>query len=178
MRYNLTQALQAGLEVTIHEKPITQDGWSGAGYIAIDPSTGAGGYLIEGGSNGSWIPVEAIGLTMILIVLPLGVALMTSGIGWAAGFALIFGVYRAMTGYIDAINKVIENPDLTPEQKNAYVNTLSLLTAFASCLSALFAASASQVMKAAAGVISALSSLFIQVVDFLQDVVPPVVQDD
>lgn len=35
-------ALDVGLEVTIHEAPITQGGWTGAGYTTIDPETGAG----------------------------------------------------------------------------------------------------------------------------------------
>ncbi|MDF2464329.1 MAG: transglutaminase domain protein [Ramlibacter sp.] len=48
------QALAVGYEVTIHEAPITQDGWKGAGFMVIDPATGAGGYLIEGGSNGDF----------------------------------------------------------------------------------------------------------------------------
>jgi len=44
------QALDAGYEVTIHERPIAQSGWMGAGFIQIDPSTGAGAYTIEGGA--------------------------------------------------------------------------------------------------------------------------------
>jgi hypothetical protein len=50
-------ALSVGLEVTIHERPVTISGWSGAGYTTIDPETGAGGYLIEGGSNGGWLSI-------------------------------------------------------------------------------------------------------------------------
>ena len=46
--YSTQQAVQAALgnghEVTIHEKPITQSGWTGAGYIYTDTSTGAGVY--------------------------------------------------------------------------------------------------------------------------------------
>jgi transglutaminase-like putative cysteine protease len=44
--------LDAGFEVSIHQAPVSQSGWTGAGFTAIDPSTGAGGYLIEGGRNG------------------------------------------------------------------------------------------------------------------------------
>jgi hypothetical protein len=54
-RDTVQQALDAGYEVTIHEAPITQDGWTGAGLTIIDPNTGAGGYLIEGGSNGGYL---------------------------------------------------------------------------------------------------------------------------
>ena len=48
----IQNALDAGYEVTIHESPITQSGWTGAGFTTIDPATGAGAYTIEGGSNG------------------------------------------------------------------------------------------------------------------------------
>ena len=39
--------------MTVHEAPITLRNWTGSGYFVIDPFTGAGGYLISGGSNGS-----------------------------------------------------------------------------------------------------------------------------
>ena len=43
------------MEVTAHERPITQSGWTGSGYTFTDPQTGAGGYIIDGGSNGGWL---------------------------------------------------------------------------------------------------------------------------
>ena len=51
----MQNAVAAGKEVTIHEKPLTISGWTGAGYTVIDQDTGAGGYLIEGGSNGGFL---------------------------------------------------------------------------------------------------------------------------
>ena len=48
------QSLDAGYEVTIHQSPITESGWTGAGFTHIDPSTGAGAYTIDGGSNGGY----------------------------------------------------------------------------------------------------------------------------
>jgi hypothetical protein len=47
------RALDSGMEVTIHQAPIVESGWKGAGFNSIEPTTGAGGYSIEGGSNGS-----------------------------------------------------------------------------------------------------------------------------
>ena len=41
----IQNALDAGYEVTIHEAPITQSGWSGAGFTSIDPNTGAGAWV-------------------------------------------------------------------------------------------------------------------------------------
>jgi transglutaminase-like putative cysteine protease len=58
-------ALNAGKEVTVHEAPINYAGFNGAGYIIVDPQTGAGAYLIEGGANGADILIGAIGLFAI-----------------------------------------------------------------------------------------------------------------
>lgn len=49
---DIRNAVNAGHEVTAHEKTLSYKGWQGAGYIIIDPSSGAGAYLIEGGANG------------------------------------------------------------------------------------------------------------------------------
>jgi hypothetical protein len=52
----IRNAVNAGKEVTVHEKAINAFGWSGYGYVIVDPETGAGAYLIEGSGNGSfWI---------------------------------------------------------------------------------------------------------------------------
>ena len=48
----IRNAVNAGKEVTVHEKSIKKHGWKGFGYIVIDPETGAGAYLIEGSGNG------------------------------------------------------------------------------------------------------------------------------
>jgi hypothetical protein len=69
----IQNALDAGYEVTIHERPITQSGWTGAGFISIDPSTGAGVYTLESGSNGGWLALAiagallAVGLYFVLL---------------------------------------------------------------------------------------------------------------
>ena len=47
----IRNAVNAGKEVTVHEKSINKHGWKGFGYIVIDPETGAGAYLIEGSRN-------------------------------------------------------------------------------------------------------------------------------
>ena len=48
----IRNAVNAGKEVTVHEKSINKHGWKGFGYIVIDPETGAGAYIIEGKGNG------------------------------------------------------------------------------------------------------------------------------
>ncbi len=60
VRQEIYQAVQVGNTVTIHESPITVNGWSGYGYVKIDPETGSGAYKISGGANGGvWSGVFA-----------------------------------------------------------------------------------------------------------------------
>lgn len=53
-RSRVQNALQSGMEVTIHQAPIVESRWKGAGFFSIDPQTGSGAYTIEGGANGGW----------------------------------------------------------------------------------------------------------------------------
>lgn len=58
-RNKVREALAAGQEVMIHQSPIIENRWKGAGYTSIDPQTGAGAYMIEGGSNGGYLDDNA-----------------------------------------------------------------------------------------------------------------------
>jgi transglutaminase-like putative cysteine protease len=83
-RDRVQQALDAGYEVTIHEAPVASNGWSGAGFTMIDPSTGAGGYLIEGNSNGGWFAALSIFfwlLSLVLVGTQLGLWVILLGFG-------------------------------------------------------------------------------------------------
>jgi hypothetical protein len=52
---DIQNAINAGKEVTVSKTDITYNGWTGCGYIIIDPLTGAGAYMISGGVNGGWL---------------------------------------------------------------------------------------------------------------------------
>lgn len=63
---NIRAAVAAGKEVQIHEHPISYSGFVGAGYIIVDPATGAGSYLIEGGRMArSWPGISRSGSASI-----------------------------------------------------------------------------------------------------------------
>lgn len=49
---DIQNSIAAGKEVVISQAPIVSQSWQGAGYFVVDPATGAGAYLIEGGANG------------------------------------------------------------------------------------------------------------------------------
>ena len=55
----IRQAVDAGRVVTTHTDPVTVPGWQGAGYVVLDPETGSGAWLIEGGLNGGRIALPA-----------------------------------------------------------------------------------------------------------------------
>ncbi|ADX44630.1 transglutaminase domain-containing protein [Paracidovorax avenae ATCC 19860] len=62
-RAKVQAALDESKEVTIHEAPIAQSGWVGAGFTVIEQGTGAGAYTIEGGSQGGWLALASAALS-------------------------------------------------------------------------------------------------------------------
>jgi hypothetical protein len=62
----IANALNAGMEATVHQSDITAHGWTGSGYIILDPVTGAGAYKISGGANGAFTALKYILLTLNL----------------------------------------------------------------------------------------------------------------
>ncbi len=65
----ITQALATGKEVIVHTDRISVPGWTGEGYIILDPATGAGAYKITGGGNGGWYTLVGIAGALILSLL-------------------------------------------------------------------------------------------------------------
>ncbi|OZG74354.1 hypothetical protein BTA51_04905 [Hahella sp. CCB-MM4] len=69
-RNEIRRAIQEGFEVTVHQSPITVNGWKGSGYSIINPQYGVGAYRISGGENGGIINIPSIsslfGLTVAL----------------------------------------------------------------------------------------------------------------
>ncbi len=55
VKTDIQNAIGIGQIVIIPEREIQREGWTGSGYIIRDPLTGAGAYLVEGGSNGGII---------------------------------------------------------------------------------------------------------------------------
>lgn len=50
---DILNAVNAGKVVTVSKTNISYNGWNGCGYILINPDTGAGAYMISGGSSGA-----------------------------------------------------------------------------------------------------------------------------
>jgi len=59
--------------LTVHQSNISLNGWTGCGYVVLDPVTGAGAYKISGGLNGDDTPLPAA-LTGLMLGLLGGIA--------------------------------------------------------------------------------------------------------
>jgi len=78
-----------GKIVTTHTDNVSVPGWTGAGYIIVDPLTGEGAYMISGGENGAFALVSgAIALTFLAITAMVTPPILV-GIGGHIGIAAI-----------------------------------------------------------------------------------------
>lgn len=88
---DIHNAVASGKVVTTSQAKVSINGWTGSGYIIIDPATGAGAYMIGGGLDGGAItmpPAYAwlFGIAAILIL----ASLFLSGLGGL--FLLLLGI--------------------------------------------------------------------------------------
>lgn len=81
----IRNAVLAGNVATAHESQLVFHGWTGSGYLLIDPDTGAGAYKIAGGSNGGQLLTEA-DKTFLKVLGFIGLAIIST----AAIAALIY----------------------------------------------------------------------------------------
>lgn len=56
---DIRSSVMAGKTVTVHEREVSVPGWTGTGYMVIDPNNSNGAYLISGGGNGGFL--DALG---------------------------------------------------------------------------------------------------------------------
>jgi hypothetical protein len=91
---NIEDAVNAGKVVTVSEQIISLNSWDGCGYIIVEPSTGAGAYMISGGLNGGWFDWERfsfdLGWGSILILSLLAAAFLPFALGLLFGWCLAF----------------------------------------------------------------------------------------
>jgi len=98
VKNEITNALSAGKEVTVHEKDITVNGWTGCGYTILDPDTGAGAYKIAGGSNGGGLTFAKGILTVLGIIL-----VCTGTVGIAPILLTILTILTVFLAFYDVL---------------------------------------------------------------------------
>ncbi|MDR2366452.1 MAG: transglutaminase-like domain-containing protein [Zoogloeaceae bacterium] len=128
-------AVNAGKEVTVHEKPINAFGWTGYGYSIIDPETGEGGYVIEGSGNGGvldgfldWVKNNP-GYTSIATLILSIVASFTDGVAGTI-LAVVVVVLSVIALYYELIELWNDAVNLGGLCGAAFLTLFGLLTLF------------------------------------------------
>jgi hypothetical protein len=95
------------------------NGWTGSGYIILDPGTGAGAYKISGGANGAWL-VLAVFIILALVII---------GGFLAGGPALIVAAFAFVNfkAFADNIKKIAES-GASPEMMANLANKAAFLS--------------------------------------------------
>lgn len=91
VKTDVTNAVNSGKIVVIPQKEINYYNWQGAGYIVMDPETGAAGYMISGGLAGGSAAIDVV-VTLV------GLA----ALAWA-----IFDTISIAMAFIAATNPII-----------------------------------------------------------------------
>jgi hypothetical protein len=101
VKSQISAAVAAGQTVLVSQRAPERLDWSGVGYIMLDPDTGAGAYLIEGGLNGGELAdceeqrqplslsIEQIILTLLILAMIAAIIAGSGGAGAAAAPAMI-----------------------------------------------------------------------------------------
>ena len=108
----IQSAVQAGKEVTVHEKPISAHGFTGYGYTITDPETGAGAYLIEGKGNGgalegdfgqrylTWVNLHMLSVASLVLLL---LSVFSTTTKSMFGLPLVLGTKNPYTTVLRAV---------------------------------------------------------------------------
>ena len=91
---DIRNSVYAGKEVTAHERPVNFFGSQSSGYIVLDPYSGAGAYLIEGGENGGYLKQAGGGGVIAAAI----TALVFNGLPAAAAAAVTASLALLMVG--------------------------------------------------------------------------------
>ena len=95
-RTEIQQALNLGLEVTVHQSPLTVNGWQGSGYAILDAEYGVGAYQISGGVSGGFTALLNFSLVLAAVV---GAPVTSIIVGGA-----IISVILSAASFLDSVN--------------------------------------------------------------------------
>ncbi len=68
VKKHIQDALNAGKIIAVPKRNININGWDGCGYIIIDPNTGAGAYMISGGTSGGFLLAPFVNIALHFLV--------------------------------------------------------------------------------------------------------------
>jgi len=98
-RNEIQNALANGLEVTVHQSPISVNGRTGSGYAILDADCGVGAYKISGGASGGTLIL--LGFVALAILAISGFAF-----GLISGLIGLVSVYFQLVGYLSFLEEL------------------------------------------------------------------------
>jgi len=117
----ILNAVNVGKEVVTHTDLVTVPGFTGAGYIILDPVTGDGAFKISGGGNGAFIFLLASALVAILGLFLIPVLAASSAVIFAE-IAFLGGISNFLLGAIEFL--FIEDIPYNPGAALAFLGLL------------------------------------------------------
>lgn len=125
VKRDVENAVAAGKVVVVPQREFVKDGFTGVGYLVLDPETGAGAYLISGGVAGGAFIISLLLflLALLLLFLP-AFAPELALLAFLAGLAV-----AALSAFNDFLgfNNI---PDLAPELRDMAPVLFAALFAF------------------------------------------------
>jgi hypothetical protein len=105
VKSDIQNAVKAGKIVDVQKTNVTYNGWTGCGYIIVDPNTGAAAYMISDGLNGGgfeyWFWTVMWGLAWIALIAAISIlilAFLPEIVGALSAMATIAGeLYAAIS---------------------------------------------------------------------------------
>jgi hypothetical protein len=130
VKIEITNAVAAGMEITLPAQNLTVGNWTGIGYVIYDPITGSGAYKLSGGLNGGVL--DALGWIITAIATQFSYNSHLLNLGKVLEDAI--GAWTGIAGY------AIDFIDIADKcQGEAFTDTIVLYTlAFEISLAVLF----------------------------------------
>lgn len=119
VKTDIQNAVNAGKIVTVPKTSITKDGWTGAGYLIFDKTSGSGAYKISGGLSGGGYNCNCFGFSPTAEFL-IGIALAGLGLVMPVAAAVLAVIFSgiSLASLICSINHV---PNLSQEEKDILI---------------------------------------------------------
>lgn len=104
VKTEIQNAVNAGKVVVVSKTNINNQGWTGCGYIIIDPETGAGAYMLSGGLSGGfmyifWTVMWVLAWVTLITAITVFVVV--------AGAILIPAIIALVTSFITILSEII-----------------------------------------------------------------------
>jgi transglutaminase-like putative cysteine protease len=97
-------SLNVGKTVITHTHAVSVPGWSGAGYVILDPETNVGAWKIGGGSNGEWLEIAQEGLSKLVSLL----STLEKAVGKSGRFTILKKIIGQVKKFVENIKIIVD----------------------------------------------------------------------